>query len=86
MAPKGWTRPDQKGWLNERRAGADDARTRSRFGNWVQALYHDWFVKWPERAELFGEWEGPLTIEQTKELGEAIEARRKVRLMTKTMY
>ncbi len=86
MAPKGWTRPPQKEWLEERRPGAEDSRVRTRFGNWVQALCHDWFLKWPERLELFGNWEGPLTLEQSQELGEAIEERRKVSPMTLMMY
>ncbi|KAI0684988.1 hypothetical protein C8T65DRAFT_701808 [Cerioporus squamosus] len=76
MAPPGWTRPEQRDWLGERNPACAEARRRSAFGTWVESVHQEWFLKWPERRELYGNWEGPLTYEQWLELGKAIELRR----------
>ncbi|TFK80126.1 hypothetical protein K466DRAFT_504424 [Polyporus arcularius HHB13444] len=76
MAPKGWTRGEQQPWLQSRVPACVEARRHGRFGTWVTTVHHDWFLRWPERRELWGEWEGPLTPEQLQILGDAIEKRR----------
>ncbi|KAI0702840.1 hypothetical protein C8T65DRAFT_579062, partial [Cerioporus squamosus] len=56
--------PEQKDFLDPLKAACADAQSRNRFANWVQSVYHDWFLRWPERVELWGNWQGPLTLEQ----------------------
>ena len=78
MAPKGWTKDDQRDWLTDRRPASTEARRLGRFATWVISIQHDWFIRWPERREIYDDWQGPLTLEQTKELAQAIEKRKQV--------
>ena len=81
MAPKGWTKDDQRGWLTDRRPASAEARRLGRFATWVISIQHDWFLRWPERREIYGDWQGPLTLEQTQELAQAIQKRKQVRTL-----
>ncbi|KAI0695071.1 hypothetical protein C8T65DRAFT_698838 [Cerioporus squamosus] len=64
-------------FLDERRPACADAKRTGRYGIWIASTEHDWFIKWPERLAQFGDLVGPLTHEQSQQLADAIEERRK---------
>ncbi|RPD55783.1 hypothetical protein L227DRAFT_509558 [Lentinus tigrinus ALCF2SS1-6] len=78
MAPSGWTGGDQQEWLQDRNDSAIEARSQGKYSAWLIALFHDWFLRWPEREKLFGPEVGTLTPEQEVQLAAAINHRQKV--------
>ncbi|RPD56063.1 hypothetical protein L227DRAFT_614710 [Lentinus tigrinus ALCF2SS1-6] len=75
MAPSGWTAQDQQEWLQDRNDSAIEARTQGKYSAWLITLFHDWFLRWPEREKLLGPDVDVLTPEQEAQLAAAIKRR-----------
>jgi hypothetical protein len=76
--PRPWATPEQAIWLQARIPDFLKAQADKNHARFYAKLYEDWFVKWSERDRLFGTSDQILTGEQTKVLGEAVQAQRKV--------
>ncbi|KAI0750101.1 hypothetical protein C8Q80DRAFT_1120162 [Daedaleopsis nitida] len=73
MAPPPWTTPEQTEWLTQRKGEYLDAQKHSRLPTWLTALYHDWFIHWPEHNIHFpGIDPKKLTDQQKAVLADAI--------------
>jgi hypothetical protein len=76
--PRPWATTEQAIWLESRIPEFLKAQADKNLPRYYAKLYEDWFTKWSERDRLFGTSVQFLTVEQTKKLGEAVEAQRKV--------
>ena len=79
--PKPWKRSqEQEGYLDALIPKLVKARRDHRIERFKEELYEGWFSHWPEELVVFRkDWEkGPMTLEDMRRLGAAIEKRKMV--------